>query len=170
MSMTSRASVSEDHDARVFANSDIYIQGDNGILFPTWNKKVGDSNMPVVLLGDAAYPLKTWLLRPFSNRANLTPAQATFNYRLSRARMTAEHAFSRLKGRWRCLQKRLDIDVEFACTVIGCCIVLHNICESVNETFRDELNEDTDDDADDEQVGIQDGGDEPVRCAKTLRD
>ena len=31
--------------------------------------------MPIVLLGDAANPLKTWLLKPYANRANLAAAQ-----------------------------------------------------------------------------------------------
>ena len=56
--------------------------------------------MPIVLLANAAYPLKTWLLKPYTNRANLTAAQRVFNYRLSRARVTIESTFGRLKGRW----------------------------------------------------------------------
>ena len=49
-----------------------------------------ETQMPTVLLGDPAYPLKPWLMKPFSNRGNLTPTQNEFNYRLSRARMIIE--------------------------------------------------------------------------------
>ena len=61
-------------------------------MFPQKTKKLvcpgKEIAMPKVLLGDAEYPLKTWLLKPYTNRANLTAAQRVFNYRLSRACMT----------------------------------------------------------------------------------
>ncbi|XP_046544977.1 protein ANTAGONIST OF LIKE HETEROCHROMATIN PROTEIN 1-like [Haliotis rubra] len=158
------------HDARVFVNSDIYFLGDDGSLLPNWSKNIGNTQMPLVLLGDAAYPLKSWLLKPYTGRANLTPAQSTFNYRLSRARMTIENAFGRLKGRWRCLQKRMDVDVEFACTVITCCVVLHNICESVRDLYKEDWDTEEDGEENDYQLDVQDGGDEGIQCAKALRD
>ena len=94
--------------------------------------------MPIVLLGDAAYPLKTWLLKPYTNRANLTAAQRVFNYRLSRARMTIESTFGHLKGRLRCHHKRLDVSVDFASTVVTACAIMHNLCEKRHERYMDE--------------------------------
>ena len=67
-----------------------------------------------------------------------TSEQRLFNYRQSRARMVVENAFGRLKGQWRCLLKRLDVQVNNAATVVGACVVLHNICE----TFGDHCLED----------------------------
>ena len=97
--------------------------------------------MPIVLLGDAAYPLITWLLKPYINRANLTAAQRVFNYRLGRARMTIESTFGRLKGRWQCHQKRLAVSVDFASTVVTACAIMHNLCEKRHDRYMDEEGE-----------------------------
>ena len=121
------------YDARVFGNSELYYKGETNDLFPQKTKKLvcpgKEIAMPIVLLGDAAYPLKTWLLKPYTNRANLTAAQRVFNYRLSKASMTVESTFGRLKGKWRCLQKRLDVSVDFASTVVHvtACAIIHNL-------------------------------------------
>ena len=54
------------------------------------------------IVGDSAFPLSTWLLKPYTN-AILCPEQRYFNYRLSRTRMVTEGAYGQLKGRWRVL-------------------------------------------------------------------
>ena len=126
------------HDARVFANSGLFTKGQNGTLFPDWKKALCGIDVPVVILGDPAYPLLTWLMKAYQDNGNLTPQQNTFNYRLSHARVEVEHAYGQLKGRWRCLLKRLDVDIANTITVIAACCVLHNICETHRDHFDDD--------------------------------
>lgn len=87
------------HDARVLRNSEIFQKGEiTKHLFPDWKKKIlpeKEIRMPVVITGDPAYPLRSWLMKPYIGRGNLTPSQRLFNYRLSRTRMTIENSFER---------------------------------------------------------------------------
>ena len=85
------------HDARMFANSSVYT---DIISVPQLDKK---NCVPLIILGDPAYPLLPWLIKPYIENSSSTPEEHTFNYRQSRARMVVENAFGLLKGRWRCL-------------------------------------------------------------------
>ena len=101
-------------------------------LFP---EQIGETDIPLVLLGDPAYPLLPWLMKAYPNNGHLTREQKRFNYHLSKARVVVEH---RLKGRWRCLLKRLDVDIRNVPEVVAACCVLHNVCEIHGEEFSDE--------------------------------
>ena len=85
------------HDARVLANSSLYNKCESGNFLPKWDRRLGNTNVPLVILGDPAYPLRPWLMKPFSDTC-LTIKQRTFNYQLSRSRVVVENAFGRLKG------------------------------------------------------------------------
>ena len=91
--------------------------------------------MPLLVLGDPAYPLLPWLMKGFPDNGNLNDEQKRFNYRLSRARMVVENAFGRLKGRWRILLKRIDSKLENVQDIIVTCCILHNLCEEWGEDF-----------------------------------
>ena len=143
------------HDARVFRNSSIYTKGCQGTLFPPRPRNINGTDVPLVILGDPAYPLLPWLMKPFPDNGRLSDGQKTFNYRQSRARMVIENAFGRLKGRWRVLLKKMEskkisndqeliqsdpisIDsIDISPIITRACCVLHNVCEIWGEEFQD---------------------------------
>ncbi|XP_070551692.1 uncharacterized protein [Ptychodera flava] len=124
------------HDARAFANSSIFRKLQHSSFFPNMTPFSG-VDVPLVLLGDPAYPLLPNLMKPFYDSGRLTSQQNQFNKRLSSARMVIENAFGRLKGRWRCLLKRNDCKLDIMPTVISACCVLHNLCEQHRNPFND---------------------------------
>jgi hypothetical protein len=69
---------------------------------PIIAKEVDNQNVPPLVIADSAFPLTTWLMKPFTHSV-LIEKQRYFNYRLSRARMVTEGAYGQLKGRWRVL-------------------------------------------------------------------
>ena len=119
-------------------------KGQNGTLFPDWKKHIAGREVPIVILGDPAYPLLPWLMKAFPDNGRLTQQQKTFNFRLSSTRVVVEHAYGRLKGRWRCLLKRFDISILDVPIVVAACCVLHNLCETNDDNFDEDWLEDDD--------------------------
>ncbi|CAM4537432.1 unnamed protein product [Lepidochelys kempii] len=113
------------HDARIFRNSGLYEQLQQGIYFPDQKITIGDVEMPIIILGDSAYPLMPWLMKPYTG--TLDSSQELFNYRLSKCRMVVECAFGCLKARWCSLLTQLDLSETNIPIVITACCVLHNI-------------------------------------------
>ena len=114
------------HDAVIFRSTDLWSRIQGGFI-PVIGKTVGDVTVPPLIVGDSAFPLRTWLMKPYTN-AVLTPQQRNFNYRLGRARMVTEGAYGQLKGRWRVLLRKSESNQDNVRITTLACMVLHNIC------------------------------------------
>ena len=99
------------HDACIFSNSEVFAKGTSKTLLPNSVRTLAGVPVPVVIIGDPAYPLLPWLIKPYP-RTGLSAKIRKFNARLSRARIVVQCAFGRLKGRWRSLLKRNDVKIE----------------------------------------------------------
>ncbi|KAK1152564.1 protein ANTAGONIST OF LIKE HETEROCHROMATIN PROTEIN 1-like [Acipenser oxyrinchus oxyrinchus] len=125
-------------DVTILQNSTLWGTASEGGLSPEPPRQFMGRPLKYFLLGDAAYPLQSWLLKPYPESRDLTPRQLKFNYRLNRARSVIENAFLRLKARWQCLHKRNDCSLDLVPTMILACCILHNMCEVHSDTFNEE--------------------------------
>ena len=125
--------------------TDVYwaAEDENILMEPTFD--LGGTVVRPLIVGDTAYPNKTWLIRPYKDNGGLTRDQRKFNREVSKAGIVSEHAFGMTKGRWRVLLKRLDEDIDrIPETIIACC-VLHNICVLRGDDFDIDNSDDDDD-------------------------
>ena len=126
------------HDARVYANSQINKQFISGQLPQVYQELVpGYTPVPQLLIGDPAYPLLPNIMKEFSTCTE--QKHVVFNNKLRSARNQIECAFGCLKARWRILNRPLDVDLDFAFTMIYSCFVLHNFCEKNKVDINNDL-------------------------------
>uniref|UniRef100_A0A3P9LF24 DDE Tnp4 domain-containing protein n=1 Tax=Oryzias latipes TaxID=8090 RepID=A0A3P9LF24_ORYLA len=78
-----------------------------------------------VIVADEAFPLKTYLLRPYPGR-RLPTDKRIFNYRLSRARRISENVFGILSQRFRVFQRTLQVQSSVVDKVVKAACVLCN--------------------------------------------
>lgn len=83
-------------------------------------------NLPYVLIGDEAYPLKNYLMRPYPS-GSLNAEKRIFNKRLSRARVTIECAFGILTNKFRIFTRSIEANKKHATLIIKVSCLLHNI-------------------------------------------
>ncbi|CAH1986986.1 unnamed protein product [Acanthoscelides obtectus] len=86
---------------------------------------------PYVLVGDEAYPLKHYLMRPYPERV-LNNERKCFNIRLSTARQTIECAFGILTCKWKILRKPIETNRRNALYIIKAACILHNTILDLN--------------------------------------
>src|SRR3989442_124271 len=132
-------------DAGIFAQSAFAKRFQEKTLQVPLNGKLGsiEAEVPYVIVGDEAFPLKPWLMRPFPGRG-LDLSRKIFNYRLSRARRVVENVFGIWAARWRILFSTMECDIELCQAVVRCTVLLHNFLRDMsdNEVREDRENMD----------------------------
>ena len=102
--------------------------------------KIRERSIKPYLIGDSTYPIRTWLLIPYSHD---DVNNRRFNSQLSKARGCIGRAFGLLKGRWRILLNKMEFSPQCASRIFIVCCVLHNILQCRGEreecTTEDEL-------------------------------
>ncbi|XP_065216250.1 uncharacterized protein LOC135842631 [Planococcus citri] len=130
------------HDAATFRYSSLFQLLEEGQFNVPQDTNLPNSNImaPFVLIGDEAYPLKTYLMRPYPQRG-LTPENEIFNKKLSIARKCIECAFGILRAKWRFLSKEIETSPKHARILIRTACLLHNIVrEHDGDSDADYLN------------------------------
>ncbi|CAI5971956.1 unnamed protein product [Closterium sp. NIES-64] len=110
------------HDQGVFSTSDLHGRLESGEI------------APYRLVGDAAYPLKPYMLTPLHapRRRLMKKWEQTYNYVQSATRMVVERTIGALKGRWRLFARRNESKLWRVCAGTACIIILHNMLQVVS--------------------------------------
>jgi len=97
-----------------------------------------DKDTPFFVVGDDAFPLRTYLIKPFPHRF-LNHDERVFNYRCSRARRVVENAFGILAG------TTLQTTPTNAKKITKACVILHNLMRDQYPTLQNrELDQEDD--------------------------
>ncbi|KAL1422045.1 hypothetical protein MTO96_022507 [Rhipicephalus appendiculatus] len=109
-------------DGAVFEGSNLEKRLQNkGLGLPS----TSPTKWPLCLIGDAAFPLRTYLMRPYPGRG-LDERKKVFNYRLSRAGRCVENAFGILVSRWRVFLGTVESEQDLVTDMIKAVVCLHN--------------------------------------------
>ncbi|XP_053999880.1 uncharacterized protein LOC128887706 [Hylaeus anthracinus] len=104
-------------------------------------KRSNMGQLPYVIVADEAFPLKPYLMRPYSRTAIISDHEKMYNYRHSRARRIVENAFGILAGRWRVFLTTIQTNPETVDKIVLAATCLHNMLRnntnSISSSFEE---------------------------------
>ncbi|CAG2103195.1 unnamed protein product [Medioppia subpectinata] len=117
-------------DSGAFSQTDIFKQCDKFTLFPKSSRRFNNNTLVNYhLLGDSAFQLKPWLIKPYLYEYNMPRDQVHFNKHHDKARSVIHTAFDRVKARWRRLSTPMDFKLEQISDVIIVAFAMNNLCD-----------------------------------------
>lgn len=128
----------KDSDGGVLSNSSFYQKLENGYIQLPPAEPLPNSNIvaPYVFLGDEAFPLKTFIMRPYPRSQATDVTKRRFNKRLSTTRVGVECAFGMMASKFSILYKPIETSVENAIKIVKSICLLHNILIDMDKTYR----------------------------------
>ena len=115
------------HDSTLMQSTELWDRKVAGSVIPNIVQQIENVDVPPLILGDGAFPLRTWIMKPYGD-AVLPEDMRYFNYRHSRARLVTEGAFGRLKSRFRVLFRKCQSNKETMKLYGLASVVLHKLC------------------------------------------
>eukprot|EP00795_Rhopilema_esculentum_P005764 gene5764-11043_t len=89
------------------------------------NLPLGVEKVPYVFVGDDAFALKPYLMKPYP-QCGLTNDKRIYNYRHSRARRISENLFGIIANRWRVFRSVILLPPESISTITMATLTIHN--------------------------------------------
>ena len=99
---------------------------DGSVKLPSNDALPNGDVTPYVFLGDDAFALKSFMMKPYPQQ-NLTTEKRVYNYRYSRARRISENLFGILANRWRIFFTTINLEPKYVENVILSALALHNM-------------------------------------------
>ena len=121
------------HEPTLLQSTILWSNVVNGDVLSEAVAKTDDIVIPPLILGDGAFPMRSFLLKPYSDA--VLPDKKKDNYRASLGRMVTEGAFGKLKGRWRILSRKCESQKEIAKKMGLAFLVLHNLCIELGDVI-----------------------------------
>ena len=165
-------------DAGVFRESSLF-RGleDKSLGIPGADFLPGTGVMsPYVIVGDDAFPLKPYLMKPYPERGDVGPEEKLrrriLNYRLSRARRCSENAFGLVTQRFGVLGSAMQVSPEKATIITQAVLCLHNFLVEERDRSYNNLTQGSNPMEQDQQVlqPLQGGGNRNTDDARAVRD
>lgn len=154
------------NDAGAWNDSEIKVDFDEGRILPDIRRRIANLDVPYVILGDGAFGIKSYLLKPYAVHDD--PRIVKYNEMHACARQTIERSFGIIKNRHRRIMYTVTFDLKNIPDIIETCFVLHNIClefegefvpfvdEDGNiEEMIDVVTDEDDDSDDDDTINVQ---------------
>lgn len=120
-------------DGGIFENSVMGRKICNGTMAIPQGKPLPGYNVHTshVLIGDEAFALKTFMMKPFNQRESLRDRRKErYNKRLCRARRVVENAFGIMAQKWRIFLRPIPLKVSKSVKVVKAACILHNFLRS----------------------------------------
>lgn len=121
-------------DGGIFHDSELRHQLENNYFKLPKARSIASNGptVPYVIVGDEAFALTKYMLRPYPRSCNLSIKDKVFNYRLSRARRVVECTFGIWTSTWRILGRPITTNVDNAISIIKATVCLHNFLKMKN--------------------------------------